>query len=182
MLTLYTYDGEQSCRPGAATVRSFDFTTGMDSPVTHQAPCPGPIDDPDFQLPRSIVLDAANNRAVIADSGLQAIIAVERTTGDRTVLSDAETGTGPQLVRPWIVALDTDGGRAIVYDRAPEAIVAVDLATGDRAIASDGSRGNGPRLRGLRQMAVHDGVVYASRHFELIAIDLISGDRVLLGP
>ena len=52
----------------------------------------GDADTPDalnlFTNPQGITLDSANNRALVVDSGLDAVIAVDLTTRARTVLSD----------------------------------------------------------------------------------------------
>lgn len=88
--------------------------------------------DPDMQEPEDMVLDAANNRVLVTDSGLDALVALELDTFDRTIISDAVTGMGPPtLTDPGALVLDEANNRAILVDAAV-GLVAVDLATGDR--------------------------------------------------
>ncbi len=49
---------------------------------------------PGFQSPWGIAV-ATDGDFVVIDSGLEAVVYVDQTTGDRTILSDATTGTGP---------------------------------------------------------------------------------------
>ena len=57
------------------------------------------------------------------------------TTGVRTVLADATTGSGRTLAEPYRVVHDPAGNRALVSilgPGAPDAVFAVDLATLER--------------------------------------------------
>lgn len=72
----------------------------------------------------------------LPDAGLQAVVAVDLKTGNRSILSDDETGTGPNLYRPYGIVLDTDNHRALVADGVLYAVVAIDLKTGNRKILS----------------------------------------------
>jgi hypothetical protein len=49
---------------------------------------------PGFVSPRGIAV-ATDGDFVVADLGLEAVVHVDQTTGDRTILSDADTGSGP---------------------------------------------------------------------------------------
>jgi sugar lactone lactonase YvrE len=91
-----------------------------------------------FDQATRIVLDSANSRALVTDTGLAAIIAVDLATGDRTVLSNSNTpdGTTP-FGRPDGIALDPPNNRALVADLNLDAVIAVDLTTGARTLLSD---------------------------------------------
>ncbi len=99
---------------------------------------------------RGLVLDAV----AVAPQGAEAIFGVARgdaaiiriatPSGDRTVLSDAVTGTGPGLVDPTDVQSLAPGGVAglggglLVVDRGLGALLFVDSATGNRTVLSAG--------------------------------------------
>jgi DNA-binding beta-propeller fold protein YncE len=86
--------------------------------------------------PQGIALDRTNNRALVVDSELDALMSIDLTTGDRVILSDATIGSGTNLIYPRGVVLDSANNRALVIDSHLNALVAIDLATGERAISS----------------------------------------------
>lgn len=92
-----------------------------------------------FERPRAIEFDAENNRALVVDETLKALLSVELDTGGRIMLSGADTGEGPTFSKPTSVALDRDNNRALVTDIGKKAVIAVDLTTGDRSIFSTSS-------------------------------------------
>ena len=81
-------------------------------------------------------MDAANSRALVVEYGLNALFAVDLATGNRSIISNATTGTGTNFASPSDVALDATNGRALVVDFSLNALVAVDLASGERLIFS----------------------------------------------
>jgi len=148
---------------------------------------------PGFFDPSSITLDAANNRALIIDQidyrGIQrALVAVDLATGNRTIVSDASTSSGPVFVNPIRVTLDTANKRALVIDGTfgSNALLAVDLATGDRTIVSDVSKGSGPafiNLTGVTLDAANKRALVTDSKFgllALVAVDLTTGNRTIV--
>ena len=91
-----------------------------------------------FDFPIDVVLDSANNRALVVDTYLKALITVDLTTGVRSILSDA---TIPNAVNafsnPKDIALDSANNRLLVVDSALQALIAVDLNSGVRTILSE---------------------------------------------
>jgi DNA-binding beta-propeller fold protein YncE len=86
----------------------------------------------------NIVVDSANNRALVLDSNLPGVVAVDLASGARTIVSDA---SGPGAVNsfqmPVGIALDSVNERALVTDLAGfNAVIAVELTSGDRVIVS----------------------------------------------
>ncbi|ARU28347.1 hypothetical protein [Cellvibrio sp. PSBB006] len=92
-----------------------------------------------FERPRAIEFDAENNRALVVDETLKALLSVDLDTGGRIMLSGAGTGEGTTFSKPTSVALDSDNHRALVTDIGRKAVIAVDLTTGDRSIFSASS-------------------------------------------
>jgi len=65
---------------------------------------------------------------------------VDPVSGDRTIVSDASTGSGRGFETPLGIAVETDGS-LVVADRSLEAVVRVDPLGGDRTIVSGASTG-----------------------------------------
>lgn len=152
----------------------------------------------DAQLPlhdmRGITIDDANNRALVLDAALLAIVAVDLSDGARTVISDDEdtvtgggaVGTGPAFSAPQAISMDAAGGRLFVVDDGLDAVLAVDLTSGDRTIVSDADHQGTPVGTGIafaRPVAVaHDAantrlLVSDTIQDVIIAVDLTNGNR-----
>jgi hypothetical protein len=80
---------------------------------------------------------------------------LDLATGTLAVVSDATTGTGPELSQAEAVALDLANGRAFVYD-APGTIVEIDLGTGDRRIVADSAAAIGPPFNNATAAMCYD--------------------------
>jgi Bacterial Ig domain/Cadherin domain/PQQ-like domain len=132
----------------------------------------------------SIVLDSANNRALLLDSGLDALVAIDLDSGDRSILSDDNTGAGTNLIIPVAIELDSANNRALVVDSSLDALIAIDLASGNRTTLSDASTGSGSNLsipNGIALDSANNRALVVDRVLDaLIAIDLASGNRTIL--
>jgi len=132
----------------------------------------------------SIVLDTANNRALLLDSGLDALVAIDLDSGDRSILSDDNTGAGTNLIIPVAIELDSANNRALVVDSSLDALIAIDLASGNRTTLSDASTGSGSNLsipNGIALDSANNRALVVDRVLDaLIAIDLASGNRTIL--
>lgn len=133
-------------------------------------------------LAEGVVLDAANDRALIID-GRNGLVAVELGSGDRTVMSDAPSTIGPALFAPTGLVLDEDGSRAFVVDRGRPAPLVIDLSTGHFSVL-DGAgpelqQATGVALDGARGRALVTGFG-GGRTPAMTAVDLSSGDRTIL--
>jgi hypothetical protein len=131
-------------------------------------------------------LDTANNRALVVD-GRDGLLAVDLTTGDRTVISGNGTGAGLTLRSPTDVAVDSANDRALVTDWLRDTLFAVDLASGDRTELSSAGAGAGIALDGPEAVALDSAngraLVIAGIDSVLVAVDLATGDRTALsGP
>lgn len=82
----------------------------------------------------AIQFDANRSRWLVLDWARRALLEVDLTTGDKTIVSDAATGSGPAFIAPMDFVVD--GDTAYVLDRDLQAIIAVDLTAG----ASEGNR------------------------------------------
>jgi DNA-binding beta-propeller fold protein YncE len=171
-----------SIPPSQATVVTVNSSTGDHATLSDNATGIGP----DFLFPRGIALDSANNRALVVDSIpplLNAVVAVDFSTGERTILSDSVTGMGPNFLSPRGIALDSANNRALVVDSSLAAVVAVDFSTGDRTILSDNATGTGPNFlfpEGIAlDSAINRVLVVDSSLAAVIAVEPISGNRII---
>ncbi len=77
--------------------------------------------------------------------GVEGVIEVDPTTGDRMVISGGfdVVGNGPEFEFPVGITVD-DAGQIYVADEGVDAVFHIDPATGDRTIVSSASVGTGP--------------------------------------
>jgi hypothetical protein len=166
---------------------------------------------PQFEVPSGIAVEADGHLVVVesffpvAVFGLLAVVRVDPVTGDRTIVSDANTGQGPLFDNPFNIALGPNGQLLVVDGFEPiiarglNAVVRVDPMTGDRAIVSGCSErnpppdpcpgttvGGGPPLDRPTGIAVAaDGslvVVNSSLSFpdSIVRVDPVTGDRTVI--
>ncbi|PLW69958.1 PQQ-binding-like beta-propeller repeat protein [Pseudohalioglobus lutimaris] len=137
--------------------------------------CPGPV-----------VIDATNNRAIVAadeqaypehyfpDPEDYGLYAYDLATGSGSVLSNALPESGPLLYSPEWLFLSHEGGRVLAVDE--ERILWVDLASGDRSLAVD--EPNMPdSITDVDYDETGQRLVIASEYDHLSALSLVTGDR-----
>ncbi len=147
---------------------------------------------PSFRSSNGLALDPSDaNRAFVSDgSSNDAIFAVDLRNGNRTVISDDDTGAGPSLNTPRGIVLSADGASLLALSSGLDALLAVDLSNGNRRIISRRTAGGGgvgtgpgfgtPRFMALdrvrnRVLMTDSGVLDA-----LLAVDLSNGNRTVL--
>jgi hypothetical protein len=138
--------------PDAAALVSVSLATGARTVLSGGPAGTGPA----FTAPKGVAFDPGDveasvpSRYLVVDEDANALFAVDPASGARTILSDAGTGTGPELGAPQGVTLelDVDGrtGRALVVTANPAALISVDLATGERKEISGPTEGDGSLL------------------------------------
>jgi hypothetical protein len=124
-----------------------------------------------FSQPRSIGFDPANNRIIVGDTALDALIA----TGDRRLIGDVS-----QAITGLIsgLALDEDGGRLFVSGH--DAIVEVDLESeAVQTIASTALTVLG-EVRGLELDIDNDRLLVGDPVNALMQIDRETGELVII--
>lgn len=93
-----------------------------------------------FTRGRGITVDPnpANNRAFVVDSVLDAVLAINMTTGARTVFSNNTTpNTSNRFWTPLRVVADSDNNRLLVGDSTGGTVMAVGLSSGARTVVSN---------------------------------------------
>lgn len=135
--------------------------------------------------PDLLEIDTSNNRLLVGDNGgFGALIAVDLTSGARTIIEDANTGTGPQIILPEASALDVDNDRILIVDSYLNALISLDLSSGNRTSISDTSTGSGPTfgwpLSITLDPANNRAFVVDADLEALLAVDLTTGNRTIV--
>src|SRR4029079_4636004 len=85
---------------------------------------------------------------VVVDELGSSLFVVDKSTGDRTVISSASVGTGPVMDRPLELAFEA-GETALVTEASADSLFRVNLANGNREIVSSAAIGSGPTFGNL---------------------------------
>ncbi len=139
-----------------------------------------------FGEPVDIALDTINNQLFVVDAGFRTtgIIAVDLATGNRTVISDSNTGGGVNFLTPSGIVLDATNDRLLVTNSDDDSIIAVNLTTGNRTIISDNNIGIGATLDNPQGIELDFGSnrLLVSERFggEITGIDLTTGNRTII--
>jgi DNA-binding beta-propeller fold protein YncE len=130
-----------------------------------------------FSQSRSIGFDPAHNRVLVGDDDLEAVIAIDLTTGKRSPLIARNVGEGTPLISPRALALTTDGDRVYVADEAgnaPARFFEIDLATGNRTEVGNISTVITEQVTGLA-LDESAGRAYIAGPNVVIAVNLETG-------
>ncbi len=143
-----------------------------------------PGDGPPLDFPKGVALEA-DGHILLADNVdalPDALFRIDPVTGDRIILSDPDTGTGPPFDSLAGVAVEADGS-IVMTDEVNDALYRVDPVTGDRTIVSDADHGTGPDLGQPKGIAVDDdgSLVVADVVIPgVFRIDPATGDRAVV--
>ena len=122
---------------GSSALFAVDLVTGTRTIVSGRIPGTSDFIGSEFDLfdSEAIVLDEANNRALVANVDSEEILSVDLASGVASELSSFAVGAGPQMDEPLAIAFDTDN-RLVVLDSAARALFSIDVQTGNRVITS----------------------------------------------
>lgn len=138
----------------------------------------------DFSFPVAIATDSANNRSLVVDPALAAVLGVDDTNGNRDPVTSAGVGAGVAFNGPFNIEYDASNDRALVTDNASLAIYTVDLDTGARAILSGSGVGAGPDFQSPFNLAIGSDQAFVTdadtNTASVLAVDLGSGNRTVL--
>ncbi|MCG8331205.1 MAG: T9SS type A sorting domain-containing protein [Chitinophagales bacterium] len=98
---------------------------------------------------------ASNGDILITNTVLKSVIKIDPMTGDQTIISDSNTGTGVALEAPIDIAEGPDG-MIVVVDSMADALIKIDPATGNRTILSDAATGGGPEFQAPSGISLDD--------------------------
>jgi DNA-binding beta-propeller fold protein YncE len=136
-----------------------------------------------------MIVDAAGDRLLMLNrSRFGTLTIVDLATGDRTLVSGEDAGSGIAFDNPFGLVLDEARDRALVLDSYRSALLAVDLATGVRtALISDLNDGQVKSQFGLVLDAASRRAYYLETTYEgtarlaaVIAVDVDTATRAVL--
>ena len=154
---------------------SGDRTVVSDRPRGAGPPIFGPIQQFARESGGTLLITVAST----ADSA-GAIMRVDPTTGDRTVLSSGSTGAGPTFGTPVGIALDP-GGNIFVTDPIISTLFRVDPVTGDRTVVSGSTVGEGEALFNPHGLAFDsEGRLFVADESLILQVDLDNGNRTVV--
>ena len=119
---------------------------------------------------------------VVVDSRLNAVARINEDTGERTIVSDATTGSGPMFQHLGNIEVEATGD-LVTVDLVRKAVFRVNPVTGARTIVSDATIGHGPAFFAPSEIAVEPTgtlVVADSTLMAVVRVDPISGDRAII--
>ena len=92
----------------------------------------------DLRFPKDIVVDGANNRALVIDSTRDGIVGIDLDTGERTVVwqNSENSLLGDSVINPEALAFHSLYNIALVIDDVKDTLMALDLETGDAVTLS----------------------------------------------
>jgi len=178
--------------PGQWTTRNIPVADGsntldLELALTSGAMLQGSVELQNFIAHQNFgdsVMDAANNRILVADGGTQSLISVDPSTGLRTAVSSADVGTGPGFQSIRGITLDSANNRVLAVDWQREALTAIDLTSGDRTDISSASIGTGPIIDGPNDVVLdaanNRALIAAYQANAVIAVNLSNGDRSVI--
>ncbi len=137
---------------------------------------------PAFLFPKSLAVEADGSllMGAIPRYGSGTIFRVDPVTGDRIIVSDDTTGSGPGLSGSIDLVVEADGSIAAL-DLWRKAVVRIDPVSGDRMIVSDDNTGSGPVFSSPNGLVIEaDGSLVVADTDALVRVDPVSGDRIIV--
>jgi sugar lactone lactonase YvrE len=134
-----------------------------------------------FKRPFDGAFDEKNNRLLVLDTQYDALMALDLTTNEVSMLADKYNSSELNFLNPGRMAFDATNNLVFITDSFDDAIYEIDLATGVRRILSDEQAGSGTGLitpRGITYDASNDQLYLVDSGLDaLVKLDVISGDR-----
>lgn len=130
-----------------------------------------------FDNPRAMLIQG--NDIIVADTGIDALIRVDATTGDRTQIFQAFFEGDPIILSP-LDMIGMPDGKILIADDGWRAVFLIDLASDEYGVVSNAEVGEGLNLRVPRAISldsVGQLLVLDSGHDAVIRVDLLTGDR-----
>ena len=135
---------------------------------------------------RGLTIDPNNpSRLLATDFALDAVIAVDIETGNRSIhssaISETPRGDGPPLNNPFGIDVDA-GGIIYVSDMGMRAVVAIDEDGNRTIVSSNDDIGEGIKFGSPWGLRLISGEIYVGDGPGVIHVDRATGNRTLLSP
>lgn len=165
------------------TVFSIDLATGQRSRIDTPLVGSGPAFGVSYGLGAPFTGDHVYALTGLTDE--TALVRVDRSSGNRSLVSNSMTGSGDSLSSVADIALDQANGLA--YAAETTQIVRVDLSTGERTLASGDSKGSGDAFSGITAVEYDPSgsmlYVNSAQNDKVLSVNPLTGDRsVIYGP
>ncbi len=165
-----------------ARLFAVNLSTGNRTLVSDNSKGSGPA----LRAVTDVILDKDNNRLIAINGRItdEFVFTVDLATGNRTILSGVDVGEGIAFDLPTKLALDAANNRVLVTDFSGKAVIAVDLTTGNRTEFSGPNTGTGPALinpNGIVLTENNIALIIDAGVKQLFALDMITGERVMIG-
>jgi sugar lactone lactonase YvrE len=139
----------------------------------------------DLSSQSDLTIDIAGNRALVSDINRKSVIAVDLTTGMRTVFVDSSTPVegSDGFYSPFGITIDAQNNRIILVDNWNRTLNAADLTTGSRTQLASASGANPFFISGTSSVIYdpkHNRALVVEEYRDaIIAVDLVTGARVI---
>ncbi len=144
--------------------------------------------------PLGMIIDIPRDRVLIIDQKIKALVAVDLTSGVKSIISSATRGTGVDFNSPIRLDVDVNSQHAYVLDS--NRIIDVDLDTGNRSVLSDVNNGTGPQLSSAKDLTLDatNGILFVLSRVSvlingvttlidsIVEVDIVSGNRNAFDP
>lgn len=141
-----------------------------------------PGDPLEFSQPRSTHFDPISHRFLVGDSDYQSIIAIDQTTGERSIALSNELGAGPKLVAIRDITVNQNETYAYALDdggNASEKVLEIDLSNGERRLLGEINSEHNLRVAGL-ELDELNNLLYAATGDSIYRIDLATNATTTL--
>jgi hypothetical protein len=126
-----------------------------------------------------VALYPTGNRALIAASVYSSIFGIDLSTGARSVISDANTGSGGVLGWPYDIEANTAFTQYIVASQRPAALLTLNPTNGNRTVIASDTVGTGSALGDPYAVTLQPGgtSVWVGDSLGVLDVNLASGNR-----
>ncbi len=124
---------------GSNSLLAVDLNTGNRTIISGDGVGVGP----DLNQPKGIAFDSDNNLVFVANDDedgevADSLLAIDLDSGDRSIISDGVTNSGPIFNFPGGLAIDISRNLGWILTGGYEQLLAIDLITGERVMVSHG--------------------------------------------
>ncbi len=166
-----------------AMIMEVDLSTGNRNILLESDTGNGPA----FVTPLSILWDADNDQLLVLDQkagsdGNDALLEVDLNTGNRSYISEVNTGNGADIGNLGIMVLDQTTNSVIVPDAINDHLIAIDLSNGNRTIISDNDihPGDDFVFPFFAFPSPNDDEVFVNDGKNLLSVTLSTGERSIV--
>lgn len=163
---------------------SINLSTGARAIVSDDSTGAGT--GPALNKPTQIALNAAETKAYVINSSSAALIEIDLSTGNRSLISSSSLGSGTNFNVPASLVLNEAEGKAYVGNTgiAYHGVIEVDLSTGNRTKLDLASEKNGSAILNVGYLSYGSSydslIVFDSTASRILKLNLEDNSRIML--